>query len=167
MKISGRSLKRRVQLLGNRLSRIKHHNGHGVHSPFVYGFVRKVLMAKSLQEGSGSALFEALRGVGLSEKRARELHNAMCYAEAQSFAVNSVDADFVVYTREQSIEALRSGYAETKSKGAIFVVSHPYDSRERQVAVREMIDNHRSTTIDNRAYTIFFNNRLPKQHYRL
>ena len=92
MKISGRSLKRRVQLLGNRLSRIKHHNGHGVHSPFVYGFVRKVLMAKSLQEGTGSALFEALRGVGLSEKRARELHNAMCYAEAQSFAVNSVDA---------------------------------------------------------------------------
>ena len=43
MKNSGRSLKRRLQLLGNRISRIKHRKGHGVHSPFAFAFVTDVL----------------------------------------------------------------------------------------------------------------------------
>ena len=78
MKNSGRSLKRRLQLLGNRISRIKHHKGHGVHSPFVYGFVRKVIMTKTLCEGANLSLYNDLLAKGVAEKRARELNNTLC-----------------------------------------------------------------------------------------
>ena len=167
MKNSGRSLKRRLSLIGNNIARVKHYRGYGVHSPFVYGLVRKVFMSKTLFEGTGSELFDALRKEGFSEKRARQLHNAMYYAEAKSFSINSVDAEFVVFTREVGVEELRRGYEEAKTKGAILVVGRPYYTRERQAEVRAMIEAHTSTSVDNRSYIIFFNNRLPKQHYRL
>lgn len=167
MKNSGRSLKRRLSLIGNKISRAKHFRGYGVHSPFVYGLVRKVFMSKALFEGTGTELFDALRKEGFSEKRARQLHNAMYYAEAKNFSINSVEAEFAVLTREASIEELRRGYQEAKTKGAVLVIGRPYHTRERQAEVWAMIEAHTSTSVDNRSYIIFFNNRLPKQHYRL
>ena len=167
MKRSGRSLRRRLSLIGNKLSRARHFRGYGVHSPFVYGLVRKVFMSKALFEGTGSELFDALRAEGFSEKRARQLHNAMQYSEANSFAINKVEAEFVIFTRDMSVVQLREAYSEAKSKGVTLVIGRPYSNRERQVAVEEMIESHTSTSVDNRSYIIFFNNRLPKQHYRL
>jgi len=167
MKISGRNIGRRLQMLGNRLSRIKHHKGHGVHSPFVYGFVRKVLMAKKLCEEYGTSLYDSLLAHGVSEKRARELHNAFCYINGQTWSVNVVDCDFSILLANYPTEQLREAYEEAKVKGITLVIGQPYLNRERQNEVRALIDEHRSTTIDNRAYILFFNNRLPKQHYRL
>ena len=167
MKNSGRSLKRRLQLFGNRLSRIKHHKGHGVHSPFVYGFVRKVIMAKTLCDESGTALYDSLIAVGMAEKRARELHNTLCYIEGQSYSINEVEGSLSILLADYPIEKLHEAYEVAKQNGLTLVVCQPYLNRERQSEVRALIDKHRSTTIDNRAYILFFNNRLPKQHYRL
>ena len=167
MKNSGRSLKRRLQLFGNRLSRIKHHKGHGVHSPFVYGFVLKVIMAKTLCDESGTALYDSLIAVGMAEKRARELHNTLCYIEGQGYSINEVEGSLSILLADYPIEKLHEAYEVAKQNGLTLVVCQPYLNRERQSEVRALIDKHRSTTIDNRAYILFFNNRLPKQHYRL
>ena len=167
MKISGRSLKYRLQMLGDRLSRIKHRKGHGVHSPFVYGFVRKVLMAKNLCEDSGKTLYKMLLSKGVKEKRARELHNTLCYIEGQSYSINDVGCDLSILLADYPTGLLREAYEEAKREGVTLVICQPYLNRERQNEVKQLLSEHCSTTIDNRAYILFFNNRLPKQHYRL
>ena len=167
MKVSGRNLGRRLMLLGNRLSRIKHRKGHGVHSPFVYGFVRKALMTRTLCEGSGTALYDSLIAVGLKEKRARELHNLLSYIEGQSYSINEVEGDLSILLADYPTNQLREALAKAKAEGVALVICQPYLNRERQDEIKVLIAEHRSTTVDNRAYIVFFNNRLPKQHYRL
>ena len=167
MKVSGRSLGRRLLLLGDRISRIKHRKGHGVHSPFVYGFVRKVLMVKTLNEGSGTALYDNLVAVGMREKRARELHNLLAYIEGQSYSINEVGSDLSIVLADYPTSQLREALATAKAEGVALVICQPYLNRERQNEVKALIAEHCSTTVDNRAYIVFFNNRLPKQHYRL
>ena len=167
MKSSGRTLGRRLMLLGDRLSRIKHRKGHGVHSPFVYGFVRKVLMAKTLCEGSGTDLYDSLVAVGVSEKRARELHNLLVYVEGQSYSINEVECDLSILLADYPTEQLREACEVARREGVTLVIGQPYLNRERQQEVAALMTEHHSTTVDNRAYVLFFNNRLPKQHYRL
>lgn len=167
MKISGRSIGRRLQLLGNKLSRAKYYHGYGVHSPFVYGLVRKAFMAKKLVEGSGEKLYNALREKGVAEKRARQLHNTLCYIEGKGFSINNVEGEMSILLADYPTSQLREAYEQAKAKGITLVIGQPYLNRERQNEVKSLIAVHRSTTVDNRAYIIFFNNHLPKQHYRL
>ena len=167
MKVSGRNLGRRLMLLGDRIARLKHRKGHGVHSPFVYGFVRKALMTKTLCEGSGTALYDSLIAVGLKEKRARELHNVLSYIEGQSYSINEVEGDLSILLADYPTEQLRAALATAKTEGVALVICQPYLNRERQNEVNALVAEHRSTTVDNRAYIVFFNNHLPKQHYRL
>ena len=167
MKNSGRSLGRRLFMLGDRLSRIKHRKGHGVHSPFVYGFVRKVLMSKSLCEESGTALYDSLVAHSVAEKRAKELHNLLAYIEGQSYSINDVEGDLSILLADYPTEKLREALATARQESVTLVICQPYLNRERQCEVAALIGEHCSTTVDNRAYTLFFNNHLPKQHYRL
>lgn len=167
MKISGRNLGRRLMLLGDRVARIKHRKGHRVHSPFVYGFVRKVLMTKTLCEGDGTTLYDSLIAEGMNEKRARELHNTLFYIEGQSYAINDMGCDLSILLADYPTEKLSAAYEEAKAEGVTLAICQPYANRERQDAVKALVDRHSSTTVDNRAYILFFNNRLPKQYYRL
>ena len=167
MKISGRNLGRRLMLLGDRVARIKHRKGHRVHSPFVYGFVRKVLMTKTLCDGDGTTLYDSLIAEGMNEKRARELHNTLFYIEGQSYAINDVGCDLSILLADYPTEKLSAAYEEAKAEGVTLAICQPYANRERQDAVKALVDRHSSTTVDNRAYILFFNNRLPKQYYRL
>ena len=167
MKISGRSIRRRLQLLGDRLSRIKHRKGHGVHSPFVYGFVRKVLMTKTLCENSDKTLYHNLITKGVTEKRARELSNTLYYIEGLSYSINEVGCDLSILLTDYPTEQLSEAYDEAKREGVTLAIYQPYLNRERQNEVKALIGGHCSTVIDNRAYILFFNNRLPKQYYRL
>ena len=82
MKVSGRNIKRRLyklSLLPNKLSRAKYFRGHGVHSPFVYGLVRKVFMCGKLFEDCNRNLYDRLLEAGIPVKRAVQLQNAMTY----------------------------------------------------------------------------------------
>lgn len=166
MKINGRSIKRRLALWSNRLSRTKHFRGHGVHSPFAYGLVRKVFMRHTLFEGD-TALYDALIVAGLPRRRAIQLHNARLYCEATTYSIDTLDGEFAVLTPSYPSEQLAAAYDEAHARGTILVIVSPYANRERQEASRAIITRHTSTTVDNRAYLIVMNNHLPKQHFRL
>ena len=47
------------------------------------------------------------------------------------------------------------------------VVMNPYDGREREDTCKEIVEAHLCTAVDNRGYLLIFNNRLPKQHFKL
>lgn len=166
MKISGRSIKRRLALWGNRLSRTKHFRGHGVHSPFVYGLVRKVFMRGSLLSNERE-LFDRLVAAGLPRRRAMQLHNARIYCNAATYSIDSLDGDFVILTHAYPTSQLTEAYRDVNARGSILVIVAPYANRERQEASRAIIEQHTSTSVDNRAYLLLTNNHLPKQHFRL
>jgi hypothetical protein len=124
-------------------------------------------MSKTLFENSGTALYDELLAVGVSQKRARELHNLLPYVEGQSYSINEVECDLSILLADYPTERLRDAYEEAKAQKVTLVVMQPYLNRERQNAVKELVDEHQCTVVDNRGYILLFNNRLPKQHYRL
>ena len=172
MKESGRNIKRRLyplSLIGERVARVKHFRGHGVHSPFVYNLVRKVFMRRTLIDESNTALAEALASEHLSERRVTELQNVMSYCEVASFSVNDLQAtaEFNVLTTECEPTAFAEAAEAAKRNRTTLVILLPYASAIRQEACQEIVDSHDSTSVDNRAYLILFNNHLPKQHFKL
>ena len=124
-------------------------------------------MSRRLAEGSGTALYDSLRARGVAERRARQLHNILSYVEGQSYSINDVDGDLSILLADYPTEQLRGAYDAAVAERVTLVICQPYLNRERQSEVRALMDMHHSTTVDNRAYILFFNNYLPKQHYRL
>ena len=175
MKISGRNLKRRLyglSLIGNRLRRIKHYRGHGVHSPFVYSLVRNVLMNKSHIDGDNSlynSLYNNLIQIGVTHKRAIQLQRIMYHCGYTSFSIDnySEGAQFCILSESYPTDQLLIPFTQAVESGTTLVVLSPYYNKARTKQVEELIASHRSTSVDNRAYIIFFNNYLPKQHYKL
>lgn len=171
MKQSGRNIKRRLYsliLIGNRLSRAKHFRGHGVHSPFVYGLVRRAFMNKKL-ESAESPIFDALIEARVAKKRAIELQNAALYCNAKSFAIDSVEcsSDFNILSALYPATEFAVPFTNAVANGTTLIVMQPYLDRQRRNALKELMLRHRSTVVDNRGYIIFFNNHLPKQYYKL
>lgn len=169
---SGRDIKRRLyrlSLIGNHIGRIKHFRGHGVHSPYIYGLVRSAFMNKALDNTLNTRLYNELLELGLSQKRAIQLQKAMLYCNYQSYSINQKQctAQFNIFTDSYPTQALQMPFNNAMEHGTTMVIIAPYFSAERIKVIKELIDAHRSTSVDNRGYIIFFNNHLPKQHYRL
>ncbi len=171
MKISGRNIRKRLyklSLLKDEISRAKYYRGYGIHSPFVYGLVRKVFMYGKLYDADNAPLYESLISVGVVRKRAVQLQNAMVYCGCATFGINGDGrADFNVVTAEYPVGQLKSAYESTRAHGTILVVMSPYANRERRDECRAIVESHKSTSVDNRGYMIILNNKLPKQHFRL
>ena len=168
MKRSGRTLRQRLyglKHLGGYLRRARYFRGHGVHSPYVYSIVRQVFMQKRLRDGDHS-LYEALRKLGINERRSTQLQNLLHHCDYASWAIDELrDADMLLASLDNDRLEEFARYAE--QQGKTLVVMYPYNNKERWEACHRLIEAHPSTSVDNRAYLILFNNHLPRQRYRL
>lgn len=162
----GQGLRRRLAAAGDRLARARHFRGHGVHSPFVYALVREVFMRSELLPGDRS-LYEALRREGVTERRAMQLQNIAIHAGYATFGLNRADAEFCILLPGLPREELRALVRAAAERGATVAVLVPRAGAEREALCRELVALHASTSVDNRAYLLLFNNHLPKQHFLL
>lgn len=170
MKVGGHHIasriKGRVAQVHNRIVRARYFRGHGVHSPFVYDLVRCVFMRRELLPGDRK-LFLALLAAGIPARRAMQLQNLATHCGYASFGLNRADAALCILTRNlPRAEVLEIVHAAAQT-GHDVVVMSPYDNRERQGLCYQLVAEHNSTTVDNRAYLLILNNHLPKQHFRI
>lgn len=165
MRLSGK-LSGSVRTLRDRLARARYFRGHGVHSPFVYTLVREVFMRGDLRPGDRT-LYEALRAEGLPQRRAVQLQNLALRCGYTSFGMNRAEGDLCIVTQETPpATVLELVHAAAEARRTVALIA-PCANRERQALCRSIVAAHRSTTVDNRAYLLLFNNHLPKQHFRL
>lgn len=170
MKRSGRTLKQRLQdisYLPSYLSRARYFRGHGVHSPFVYDIVRKVFMESKLFTPN-SALYTTLMAKGVAKRRAVQLSNLAEHCGYDNWCIDTMeDKQMIILTLDTRYTELKQYADYARQRGATLCIITPYNNRERWAACLDIIDAHPSTTIDNRAYLLVFNNHLPKQRFRL
>lgn len=170
MKRSGRTIKQRLyglKHLSSRIKRVRYFRGHGVHSPYIYDIVRQVFMCSKLK-GEEHALYDALMNKGVAKRRAIQLQNLVTHCEYDSWGIDEKrESSFVVATLDTTYEYLEEYAAYARGQGATLCIMNPYNNAERWRVCKLLITNHPSTTVDNRAYLLLFNNHLPKQRFRL
>ncbi len=153
--------------IANRLSRIRHFRGHGVHSPYVYSMVRRIFTKRSrANEPYDSDLAEVLQANGLSKRRSRELARVAAYCQFSTFELDTISAscDLAVVTSGAGSEATKEIVRRAKELSRAVVLLKPYS----QIALaNELLKNHISTSLDRHDYLLLLNNHLPKQHFRL
>ena len=174
MKTTGRNLKDRLYGLRNLPSNIKRRRywrGHGVHSPFVYTIVRQVFMCKTLFEGDTS-LYEALIKIGVPERRAVELQNLIKHCQYTSFGIDCEveqmeGKDMTIASLAVGRDQLRQMAQRATELRSTLCIIAPAFNQERDMLCKELIAQHKCTSVDNRGYLLLFNNHLPKQDFRL
>lgn len=162
----GAKLSARMAEWRSRPARARYFRGHGVHSPFVYALVREVFMRRDLLPGRRD-LYEALLASDISRRRAVQLQNLAIHCGYASFGMNRADSDLCILTRELPQVQMLGVLAAAARAGHTVAILSPYDGCERWALCRRIVETHHSTTVDNRAYILIFNNHLPKQHFRL
>lgn len=170
MKRSGRTIMQRLQdlsYLPSYIGRARYFRGHGVHSPYIYAIVRQVFMRRGLYDES-CVLYTELVERGVAKRRAEELTNLVWHCGYKSWSIDVMGRSDIIFatldTRYPDLEQ----YADyARSVGATLCIMNPYNNRERWQTCCRIIDNHPSTTVDNRAYLLVFNNHLPKQRFCL
>ena len=76
--------------------------------------------------------------------------------------MDRADADLCIATRELDPAATVRLVVAASADGAhTWCCFRPMTDRDRQLLCSRLIAAHRSTTVDNRAYLLFFNNYLP------
>ena len=174
MKASGKNLKRRlygIARLRDRISRVRHFRGHGVHSPFVYSIVRNVFMRSKFITDDiyyTTIVYEALLEQHMPQKRALQLANLCAHCGYREISYSRpCAADMMVVPQNIEPENFATYVQVAGECGATLVIMAPYLNHKRDMACREIVAQHKSTTVDNRGYLLIFNNHLPKQHFRL
>ncbi len=170
MRRSGRTLRQRLQqlrLVGEQLYRARYFRGHGVHSPYVYGIVRRVFMQSKLTAPT-TDLYDALMARGVARKRCVQLQNLMAHCGYREWSMDGMaSCDMLLCTLAVSPSELRHYAAYAREHGTTLCVLDPYKGSERRDMCRAIVAEHPSTTVDNRAYLLVFNNHLPKQKFIL
>lgn len=172
MKLDASAIKRRLYglaMLPTRFARARYFRGHGVHSPFVYRIVRQVFMQHRLLGGE-TALYDALLRCGTARHRALQLQNLATYCEYGPFAIDAAaePCDLCILTAALDERSTRELVRQASGQGATVAVMTPYRDRERAAMCRRLVAEHCCTSVDNRGYLLFFNDKhLPKQHYRI
>lgn len=174
MKISGRTIKQRLyglRTLPSNLKRARYFRGHGVHSPYVYSIVRQVFMASGFIT-SDHSIYEALLSKGVGRKRATQLQNLAFHCNYERVGIDCAvekfsEYDMVIATTDIPLEQLPAMAHEAHQQQMTLCVMSPSLNRERDKMCKSLVEEHPSTSVDNRGYLLLFNNHLPKQIFRL
>lgn len=170
MKRSGRTLKQRLyglRHLPTQLRRARHFRGHGVHSPYVYNIVRKIFMQSKLVADTRD-LYDALLARGEAERRCVQLQNLVAHCKYHSWRIDAMEeCDIIVCTLNTTYDHLQEYVAYARERKLTLCIMDPYNNANRWEVCRTIVEQHRSTTVDNRAYLLVFNNHLPKQVFVL
>lgn len=174
MKISGRTIKQRLyglRKLPSDLKRARYFRGHGVHSPYIYSIVRQVFMVSHLVGGEHS-LYDALLSKGVGRKRATQLQNLAYHCDYEHVGIDCAveefsEYDMVIATTDVPLEQLPLMALEARNKKITLCIMLPSLNRERDNTCKALVEEHPSTSVDNRGYLLLFNNHLPKQIFRL
>lgn len=174
MKISGRTIKQRLyglRTLPSNLKRARYFRGHGVHSPYVYSIVRQVFMASGFIT-SDRSIYEALLSRGVGRKRATQLQNLACHCHYERVGIDCAvkkfsEYDMVIATTNVPLEQLPIMAMEARNRKITLCIMSPSLNRERDNMCKSLVEEHPSTSVDNRGYLLLFNNHLPKQIFRL
>lgn len=170
MKRSGRTLKQRLyglKHLSSRIKRARHFRGHGVHSPYVYNIVRKVFMQSNLVSERHD-LYAALKEYGIAERRCVQLQNLVAHCGYETWRIDTIEeCAFIVCTLDTTYDKLQPYVEYAREHGVTLCIMDPYNNANRWEVCRGIVERHPSTTVDNRAYLLVFNNHLPKQVFVL
>lgn len=162
----GQGLTEQLAAVRRRLLRVRHFRGHGVHSPFVYALVREVFMRSSLMPGDRT-LFRSLREAGATERQAVQLQNLAIHAGYRTCGLNRAEGELYVAAYDLPLGEVQALADRATETGAALAVLDPCRGKERQQFCRRLVTAHRSTSVENRACLLLFNNGLPKQHFIL
>lgn len=170
MKRSGRTLKQRLyglKHLPTHLRRARHFRGHGVHSPYIYNIVRKVFMQSKLVADARD-LYDALVARGIVLRRCVQLQNLVEHCGYKSWGIDAqAECDILVCTLSTTYAHLQEYVEYAREHKLTLCIMDPYNNANRWEVCRTIVEQHRSTTVDNRAYLLVFNNHLPKQVFVL
>lgn len=143
--------------LSSRIKRILRRRGYGVHSPFVYTLLRAIYQGRNLLGGD---VCGELIDAGVACGVARELEIVMHECGYSSWSINRVgDAGMIICHHLRS-EEIDSFVSLCRDSGATLAII------PRKEGGR-VVDNHLSTSIQARGYTLLFNNGLPKQNFEI
>ncbi len=153
-------------VITNRLSRIRHFRGHGVHSPYIYIMVRKILLHHNYDASQFDALvIKRLQSDSLSTHRAEEILAIAQYCQYSTFSFDACkECDMVILSTLCSDEDVTYITEWAKINGIAVVIISPYKRKE---LCDTILKNHTSTSVDRYDYLLLLNNYLPKQHFRL
>ena len=153
-------------VITNRLSRMRHFRGHGVHSPYIYIMVRKILLHHNYDVSQFDAITMAqLQDYALSEHRAKELLAIAQYCKYSTFSFDACkECDIVVLSSQCSNEEVANITEWAKINSTAVAIIKPYKRKELCDKILEQLT---STSIDRYDYLLLLNNYLPKQHFRL
>ncbi len=112
-------------------------------------------------------LYNKLAEIHVGKKRSRQLSNAMIYCKSKTYSIDSSEGDFVILSCATSEDELPKYYETCHATGKTLIILDPYKAKKRNIICRSLILAHLSTSIDNRAFILFMNNELPKQHFIL
>lgn len=150
----------------DRLQRLRHFRGHGVHSPYIYSIVREVFMRRMLYSGVDAMLLLELADlsvdISMSRRTLVELHNLFIHCGYKSFGVDPesmTGLDYAIVTRNTN-----STIEQARVSGTTVVL---FGCSRSSIASLKLSESHSSTSLDRGQYVVIFNNHLPKQHYIL
>lgn len=156
-----------ISYLPSYIRRARYFRGHGVHSPYVYRIVRQVFMQRKLYDLAND-IYPRLKSCDIPERRCVEIANLMTVCGYSSCVIDNMsDAHLIVVTLDVDFARLEAFAAYARNFGATLCIMNPYNTRERWAVCQQIIDAHPSTTVDNRAYLLVFNNHLPRQRFCL
>lgn len=123
-------------------------------------------------KGERRELYDVLITLGVAERRAIELQNLMEHCHYDSFGIDcasgqSEGKDMVIATLKCDEEQLQQMAAQATDEQRTLCILYPAYDQKRDKCCKAIVEAHKCTSVDNRAYLLLFNNHLPRQKFRL